>query len=615
MAQYFHTFQMAIPGDFIAPAGATGYIDYTAITALRSLGWSEPFYAQKVNCITASLTETVTISGDPRPWINEFELQIYWEVKDAIASVRLDIKEKNFPFTEQDCKNKANAIEEKIGKFAETWASNANLKDSKGAQWATNEELTAAGLIDTDYGAGNLLITEMDDLKMRLCEQESNKHTLVIGPTGSGKSNLETQNLIRRWQRSALVTEATGSGGRADLFCRTAGFRKHMGHEIYYFNPDDLRSHRINPLEHIQTHRDVRRTAEIIMQSTTKSSHTGDQTWELAEGLLLRALIYHALTKKEDNLCNLAYVHDLLFTGTEDLTQTITNSNSLLARQIYSSFQRSDTEKFTSLVMQGLAIRLSIWSEPRIRALTEVTDVYVDELKDDLFTWYLAVPADKIELKPLAALVFNVAFELVTKAKCKHGLAMFLDELGNFGYVAGLPQKLTILRHDKIPVVLAIQDFIQLELLYGKEWVLFLSQTGCKIHFRPNDLRTAELISASLGTAEEAHLTVTSSGHFDERQEKKPLYSVDEILKLPDGNMIVFTSRTGPFVVKAAHWSLFTDYERKYPPPYIEALEVDDSIKTMPATETKDDVVHTEQERVLVAAAATDRLRHELEGW
>lgn len=615
MAKYFQQFQMAIPGDSVAPAGAKGYVDYTVISALRSLGWSEPFYSQKFNCITASLTQTFNNGTDPRPWVYEFELQLSWEIKDAIVLLKLEINEKNFAFTEQECSNCAKAIEEKIGNFAQAWVANENSLESKGAQWATNEELTAAGLIDIDYGGGNLLITEMDDLVMRLCEQESNKHTLVIGPTGSGKSNLETQNLIRRWQRSALVTEATGSGGRADLFCRTAGWRKYKGHEIYYFNPDDLRSHRINPLEHIQTHRDVRRTAEIIIQSTTKASHTGDQTWELAEGLLLRALIYHALTKKEDRLCNLAYIHDLLFTGTEDLTQIITNSNSLFARQIYSSFQRSDTEKFTSLVMQGLAIRLSIWSEPRIRALTEITDVYVDELKDDLFTWYLAVPADKVELKPLAALIFNVAFELVTQAKCKHGLAMFLDELGNFGYVAGLPQKLTILRHDKIPVVLAIQDFIQLELLYGKEWVLFLSQTGCKIHFRPNDLRTAELISASLGTAEEAHLTVTSSGQFDERQEKKPLYSVDEILKLPDGNMIVFTSRTGPFVVKAAHWSLFTDYERKYPPPFIEALEVDDSIKTMPASESKDDVVHSKEERELVAVAATDRLREELEGW
>lgn len=614
MARYSHEFQLAIPAG-MAPAGANGYIDYTAISALRSLGWSEPFYSGKFNSITASQVQTINHASDPRPWVYEFDLQMTWKIEEGAASIQLNINEKNYAFTEEESRVRAQAIEKKIKDFANLWTSIASFNDNKGAQWATNEELTAAGLIDTDYGGGNLLITESGDLVMRLCEQESYKHTLIKGPTGSGKSNLETQNLIRRWQRSALVTEATGSGGRADLFCRTAGYRKHKGHEIYYFNPDDLRSHRINPLEHIKSHRDVRRTAEIIMQSTTKASHAGDQTWELAEGLLLRALIYHALTKRDEHLCNLAYVHDLLFVGSEQLTQTIENSDSLLARQIYSSFQRSDTEKFTSLVMQGLAIRLSIWSEPRIRALTEVTDVYVEELKVDLFTWYLAVPADKVELKPLAALIFNMAFELVTAAKCKHGLAMFLDELGNFGYISGLPQKLTILRHDKIPVVIAIQDFIQLEVLYGKEWVLFLSQTGSKIYFRPNDLRSAELISTSLGTTEEAHLTVTSSGQFDERKEKKPLYSIDEVLKLPDGHMIVFTSRTGPFVVKGAHWSLFSDYEKNYPPPFIEPLEVDDTIKTQPAA--KEDVVHNEEEKKLVAAAATDRLREELEseGW
>lgn len=614
MATITHHFEISVPSS-ITPAGLNDYVDYVVVSALRTLGWHEPFYSKKLSRISASLTQSVVKPGDPSPWVFEFELRFSWEEKAEKVLARIEIEEKNYTWTQENCRTLIQKAEAEIAQCAQIW-SQSKHDITKGAQWATNEELIAAGIIDTDYGGGNLLITELDNLFMRLPEQESNKHAIIKGPTGSGKSNLLTENLVRRWQRSALVTEATGSGGRADLFSRTSGFRKRMGHEIYYFNPDDLRSHRVNPLEHIKTHRDVRRTAEIIIQSTTKSTHTGDQTWELAEGLLLRALIFHALTKKEEQLCSLGYIHDLLFTGADEFTKTITNSNSIFARQIYASFQRSDSEKFTSLVMQGLAIRLSIWSEPRIRALTEATDIYVDELKDDLFTWYLAVPADKRELKPLAALIFNVAFELATQAKCKHGLAMFLDELANFGYVSGLPQKLTILRHDKIPVVIAIQDFIQLELLYGKEWVLFLSQTGCKVYLRPNDLRSAEVISASLGTAEEEHCQVTSSGHFDEREIKKPLYSIDEIMKLPDGQMIVFTSRTGPFMVKAAPWSLFSEFEKTYPPPYIEPLDVDDTIKTMPPEKTED-VVHSEEERELVATAATDRMFDELhsEGW
>lgn len=608
-------FVIPVPSN-VVPAGLNDYVEYVVVSTLRNLGWHDPFFSKKLNRISASLTQSVIGPGDPNPWVFDFELRLSWEARAENIRASIEIEEKNFSWTRDNCNKLAQNAETEISKCALIW-SRSKHDNAKGAQWATNEELIAAGIVDTDYGGGNLLISEWDSLYLRLTEKESNKHAIIEGPTGSGKSNFLTENLARRWQRSALVTEATGSGGRADLFSRTAGFRKHMGHEIYYFNPDDLRSHRINPLEHIRTHSDVRRTAEIIIQSTTKSTHTGDQTWELAEGLLLRALIYHALTKKRELQCNLGYVHDLLFTSTDEFAKTITNSNSIFARQIYATFQRNDTEKFTSLVMQGLAIRLSIWSEPRIRALTEATDINVDELKDDLFTWYLGTPADKRELKPLAALAFNVAFELVTRAKCKHGLAMFLDELANFGYVSGLPQKLTILRHDKIPVVIAIQDFIQLELLYGKEWVLFLSQTGCKIFLRPNDLKTAEIISASLGTAEEPQCRVTSSGHFDEREIKRPLYSVDEIMKLPDAQMIVFTSRTGPFIVKAAHWSLFSELERTYPPPYIEPLDVDDTIKTIPSSEKAEEIVHSADDSELVATAAANRMFDELhiEGW
>ncbi|MBX9693196.1 MAG: TraM recognition domain-containing protein, partial [Cyanobacteria bacterium] len=209
----------------------------------------------------------------------------------------------------------------------------------------------------------------------------------------------------------------------------------------------------------------------------------------------------------------------------------------------------------------------------------EETDIDTDDLHQGLFTWYLSVPAHKRELKPLAALFFNFAFELVTSKESTHGLNLFLDELPNFGYVSGLTQRLTILRHDKIPVLIAIQDLAQLELLYGKEWVLFLSQTATKIFFRPNDLRTAETISRALGGAETILPQVTSSGQLSEWRERHQLLAPDELMNLKDGQMVIMTPRTAPCKIQGVHWSACSKYEIEFPPPQREPLVVDETLK------------------------------------
>lgn len=588
---------------------ANKHVEYACVSALHALHWQNLFVSKRTAEITAEFEKTITERGTE--WMCAFYLNLHWSIEDGTIVVNILVSEKDHNWSRTTCVKLCKELQEKIEKCAAKCLPNLTRDlETSGAKWASREDLLGAGIVDSDYSGGTFIVTEQNNVYLRLCERDSNKHVLLVKPTGGGKTNLLTQNLNRRYQRSALVTEATGSGGRADLFCRTSGYRAAMGHRVYYFNPDDLRSHRVNPLEHIRNHSDVRRMGDIIMRSTTLATHRGDQTWEKAESLLLRALIYHALTKKQEGLCNLAYIHDLLFTGNE-LTEIIGKSQSSIARQIFEGFIKDKNEKFTSLVIQGLATRLSLWSEPRIRALTETTDIDIEELREHLFTWYLAVPADKHELKPLAALIFNVAFELVTNAKCKQGLALFLDELANFGYVPGLPQKLTILRHDSIPVVIAVQDVAQLEFQYGKEWVLFLSQTACKIFSRPNELKTAETISKLLGEKEEIEIVITSSGEFVEQKVNKPLYSVDSILKLPDGQAIVFTPKTGPFIVEMASYQLFSGFEKQYPAPYIPPLEVDDKI-VMASTLTTDDEQDSLDMGEVIAANASIRLQEEL---
>lgn len=587
-------------------------------TSLRRFGWGSIFVNEALHTITAELSRSENVMG--KVWHYRFRAVLRWlsveEFSKAVvvrqnqickisdgelvlvdgqtkwtpqeidklldgSVVEITVDEDNYQWTEGECKKKFEQIVRGAYEDSRLAVAAERRNSRKGARWASDEELDQAGYIQGSGNDRSLIVTRAGSNFLKLSEADSNRHALVCGPTGTGKTTgIFVPNLIERLGTSAIVTEATGSKGRADLYQKTAGYRAAHGHAIYCFNPDNLSSDRINPLDRVRTYRDARRITEILIQSTTLSSHRGDQTWDMAERLLLTALILHSVGERASGNCNLGYVMKLLNKGAEGLEPVLNNSNIEEAREAYQGFLNNSTEAYRNLVAGGLITRLDLWKDPRIRALTDETDIDFEAMAGQLFTWYLATPADKPELKPLAALIFNIALDVVGNSKFEHGVALFLDEFTNFGYVRGMPQKLSIIRHDKIPCVLGIQDYIQLEMLYQKEAPLFLSQPGTRIFFRPNDQQTAERISKGLGIVEETRRKLTSSGQIHDEKDKYPLLSLDELLNLDATNLIAFTPKTRPVLRKALNWQ---DYEaetseRDYPPPKRSELVVDESL-------------------------------------
>lgn len=560
------------------------------MTTLRRHNWHVTFVDEETGIITAERKYVDNVMG--KNWNYQYSVVLRWKGEGGFAGVLIEVNELTYGWTTRDCKERF--LELGRGLYEDSrMVLDAEEKPKKGARWATPSELAKAGYIAKSKRPGRLLVTGDGQNYLSLPEAETNRHALVCGPTGTGKTTgLFIPNLIERVTCSALVTEATGGKGIADLFTKTVGYRAANGHKIIYFNPDDLHSDQINPLDLVKTYMNARRIAEIIMQSTTLETHKGDQSWENSERALLTGLILHAVSMREEGKGNLAYIVDLFDDGPEGIQKIVEESPIEAARKAFKRFMATTTPPYRNLVANGLITRLDIWNQPRIRALTEKTTIDFEALKAQLFTWYLATPADKPELKPLSALMFNLALSMVTTETFEHPVGLFLDEFTNFGYVRGMPGKLTIIRHDKIPAILGIQDFVQLENLYRNEAKLLISQPALKAFFKPNDFETAKKISDMLGNTIVSDGKVTSAGQLRDSKDKEPLLSVDDLLNLgaidesseaAEGgkpNMIVFLPGTRPVQVRALSWQDYqeqTDPE-KYPPPERIAIEVDETL-------------------------------------
>ncbi len=445
------------------------------------------------------------------------------------------------------------------------------------AKWAQQEDLVKAGYVgkDDDPMRFVLGLTD-DDQDVRVTAEDSVRHVIVAGPTGSGKtSRILIPNLIKRWNASCIVTEATAGDEPPDLYQKTSGFRKAMGSHVYYFNPDDLASHRINPIDQIASVDDAQVLANLIIENTNKKDGGGgEQIWDNSERHLLTALLLHAAGKS----ASLVDVRDWLTSGQEGMKAELLASPVAKARSEYAAFYNVSTEGFRNGVISGLMVRLNLWVSPRIAALTAKTDIDMELIERELFTLYLAVPAQKGHLKPLTALVFNYILSRATQKTFAHPIFLCLDEFTNFGRIPDFANKISIIRHRNLGAILGFQDYVQLEKTYGKEDAKNLwSNTGTKVLFKPNDLETAKKVAETLGTETFHERTMTSSGQVHEKEFGRALMNPGELLAMDDERAIVFTRKTDPIRLKTYTWKDFVE-EMAIEPPKREKLHVDERL-------------------------------------
>lgn len=549
-----------------------------ATTVVSRLGWRVKFTNQKLKQLSAFDNQTERLGQDV--WRFEFDAFVKWRKLSQGVEVAVTVAEKQMQWTKEHCAKRCSQILEGICNDAQELQ---NIEQEEvppdmygSAKWATSDDLVKAGYLDKDHDQRRFVLGPGPDQSfLSVPASETAMHAVVCGPTGSGKSStIYIPNLIERTGVSAIVTEATAGDEPPDLFHKTAGFRQKAGHRIYKFNPDDMTSHRINPLDHVKTFDQAASIANLIIQNTSAKFSTGDQIWENSERHLLTVLVMHASTQGG----HLGMIRRWLRNGADGLGTILMASPVNEVREEFRGFYSASSEGFRHGVVSGLMQRLNLWVSPRIVALTEKSDIDLKAMANERFTFYLAVPAQKTHLKPLAALIFNFVLNLSLESKFQYPLALFLDEFTNYGYVSGVAEKLTIIRHRDIPAALGFQDYVQLRKVYGDDDAgLLFSQPGTKIFFRPRDVNTARKISESLGTRTIADRKVTSSGHLVDREIGRPLMSSGEVMALAAGHAITFTPSTPPMLLKTFTWQQYVE-ATAVPPPQFRKLEVNEEL-------------------------------------
>jgi type IV secretory pathway TraG/TraD family ATPase VirD4 len=326
------------------------------------------------------------------------------------------------------------------------------------------------------------------------------------------------------------------------------------GHDIYCFNPSDMSSHRINPIDRIRRAPEelkaqlAEKLADLVIMNGESTESRGEQTWNRSEKLLLIPLILHAAAG-EPQFGHFGALRWLLLLGPDRLAEILKRSPSDVAQMEFEGWMRLSGETdFKYGVFSGLLTKLNPWMTDQMVTLTETTDIDLDEFKNRKFTFYLAVPSRSRDSKLIGSLMVNFLLDhiLEIREQMKYPVTMLLDEFTNFGKISGIGDTLSIIRKNKIGLILGFQNYAQLEQVYSRrEAQIIIDMPATQVYFKQKTFKEAKELSEAIGRTTIEEASVSDSGRVQEFIQGRALITPDELISLKD-EVIVFTADTRP---------------------------------------------------------------------
>ncbi|MBU6453401.1 MAG: type IV secretory system conjugative DNA transfer family protein [Cyanobacteria bacterium REEB67] len=562
-----------------------------AVNVLDRLGYKVDRASKQLDQILATERLDEQIGQDW--WRHEYRVVLRWRVASKGGMlVNIEMEERKGGATETDCQRRCDRIMLELQNDAERAEEAKTYKEKStvygSASWGTDQDLRAKGYFQKQADPKRLIIGRTADKEyIQVPEFWTHAHAIVCGRTGVGKSRgFFFPQLIERIATSMIVTEATPGYEDGELYKLTSGWRQMAGHKIYCFNPSDMSSNRINPIDRIRHAPDeekagvAEKLADLVIMNGESSEGRGDQTWNRSEKLLLIPLLLHAAAG-DPKRGHFGALRWLLAEGPDGLAKVLKNSPSRIARMEFQGWMRLAGEtNFKYGVFSGLVTKLNPWMTDQMITLTETTDIDLDAMAKQLFTFYLAVPSRSKDSKLIGSLMMNFLLDhiLEIRERMKYPLTMLLDEFTNFGKISGIGDTLSIIRKNKIGLILGFQNYAQLEQVYSKrEAQIIIDMPATQVYFKQKNFQEARDLSEAIGRTTVEEATVGDSGRVQESIQGRHLITPDELISL-DRQVIVFTADTKPLKLPLTD-PLAYEHALSYDPPKRDKHRVSEFVK------------------------------------
>jgi type IV secretion system protein VirD4 len=337
-------------------------------------------------------------------------------------------------------------------------------------------------------------------------------HTLIVAPSGSGKTASLGVPTALTWQPSLFLNDPKG-----ELYPLTAGWRRTFS-RVQHLNPTAPDSDCYDPLQGIRLDTDYEvRDASLITDILVNPDGERPQTdagrhFMALTSMFVRGITLHGLlTGQARTLPELAQ-----FFFAEASLETILHE---METSLHSASGPHPAVRWAVRLLKRLADRelsgvcstvaraLDMTLDPLVARVLSRSDFTMADLRERRrpMSLYLTVPySDQERLRTLSRLVVRQVLDWSTQrlGGWRHRLCMLLDEVQALKYLPAIPGALDFVRGYGLMLVLITPSLNELDREYGPS-NNFVEGCHLRLTFAPNDPTIADKFSRMTGTSEQ----------------------------------------------------------------------------------------------------------------
>lgn len=443
------------------------------------------------------------------------------------------------------------------------WAKDKEMKEELKSVQVQAENATSAGI--------PLLLNDTE-----MWVDDGEYHSLVIGATGSGKTQtviLPMVHSLAKAKESMIITDPKG-----EIYEKTSMMLRDRGYQILLLNfRDPQNGSAWNPMElpyKMYKSGNQDKAIELLDDLALNilyddSNANADPFWEKTSADYFSGVTLGLFEDAKENEININSVSLATTVGEEKFGGSTyikeyfngKDPNSAASINAASTIMAASDTKASIMAVFKQKIKLFA-SRENLSEMLSHSDVDLATIGKQPTAVFIVIHDEKKTYHSLVTILLKQIYEILIGVAQENGGQLpvrtnfLLDEFANMPPLNDVTTMITAARSRKIRFTMIIQNFAQLDSVYGKEDAETIrGNCGNIVYLITTELKALEEISKMCGEVKSKK---------DEKTASTPLVTVSDLQRMQQFEMIILRMRKQPFKTKFTPYFKL-DWGKKYP--------------------------------------------------
>ena len=454
------------------------------------------------------------------------------------------------------------SVKSKIFEFDKGFGITTEKKDKGYSRWTKDKEIMKAKKVEAvDIGAKTSLYagTPLLYKNNQVYVDNGENHTLVIGATGSGKTQdiiLPTVHILSKHRESMVITDPKG-----EIYEKTSEMLRKKGYQILLLNfRDPQNGSAWNPLDlpyKMYKEGNTDKAIELLDDLALnilydESNKNQDPFWEKSSASYFSGIalgLFKDAKPDEININSINLVSsdgDDRFGGSTYIKEYFNMMDHTDPAYVDASGTVNAPAETKGSILAVFKDKIKTFaSRENLSEMLSHSDVDLSSIGKKPTAVFIVIQDEKKTYHALATILLKQIYETLIAVAQENGGALpvrtnfLLDEFANMPPLKDVTTMITAARSRKIRFTMIIQNFAQLDSVYGdKDAETIRGNCGNLIYLVTTELKALEEISKMAGEVKSKK---------DEKTASKPLVTISDLQHMKEHDVIIMRLRMNPF--------------------------------------------------------------------